>query len=71
MLTAYQIALVFLAYFAWFYLCVVDSYRQVLRDLVAARRDQVAYYVNIVLGCIHMAFGLYIIGCVIHFFWNL
>lgn len=71
MLAIYKVAVMMLVYLALFYVFWVDEYRQLLKKLVDKYRNQSAYYLNIVLGSIHMAFGIYIAGCIIYLLWNL
>jgi hypothetical protein len=71
MLIGYKIAVLMLLYFAVFYLFLVDPWRHLLVKVARKYRNQVAYWTNIVMGSIHILFSLYIIGCVVHFVWNL
>ncbi|MNC34025.1 hypothetical protein D3C87_1121690 [compost metagenome] len=71
MLTAYKIALIVVVYFAVFYLICVDDYRKILRQLMQRRRDQLAYYINVGLGIVHLGLGFYVVGCIIYAVWSL
>jgi hypothetical protein len=71
MLTAYKVAVLMVVYGMIFYLFWIDDYRRLLTKLVDHRRDQLGHYINTTMGCIHIAMGIYIFGCVVHLVWNL